>query len=348
MYSMQSHRAPSRGVLRALVVASALALAAAAVTGSARDATRSTAPRATPLIIGASAPLGRLYAPASPFNRPIPPDAAIDPQSDRLVQGLAAAARQGGVVIAVKRWTVPVYVATARTPRYRVSLAAPWAPRHALSGVPIANEAAPDPAADGHLAIIDQRNRCEYDLWKAHKKGRTWTAAWGNSLRTSGSGVYRRGFSARGAGLALLQELADGRIDHALVFSYPYTSAAGFVSPATETDGSSTQSDAIPEGALLQLDPTFDVSSLPTYDRTIGRALQLYGMYLADTSARNVSLYAVSPQSYPHNPYAGILPSGDYVDLRDIPIERFRVLAHGPVIRHARLSLEASGCGRFR
>src|SRR5205814_3022062 len=162
-----------------------------------------------------------------------------------------------------------------------------------------------------------------------------------------------RGFSARGSGFALLagviwpDELARGHIDHALIFSYPDTAAGGFVAPATESDGRSSDAAAIPEGARLQLDPSFDVSILPSWERPIGRALQRYGMYLADNGGSTVGLYAVNPQSYPHNPYAGILPGGNYVPLHDIPVDRFRVLAHGPLTRNAS-ALVPSGCGTFR
>jgi hypothetical protein len=336
-----------------LAVAAGVVLVGFAIIHLVMGATGSTAVERPAILIGARAPLGRLYAPASPFNQPIAADARIDPQSDELVQSLLEAARQGGVLIAVGRWTVPAYVATARTPRYRVSLTASWAPRRALDGVPIPAEARPDPSGDGHLAILDRSNGCEYDFWKAEKHGQTWTAAWGNALRTTGPGVYPGGLSARGSGFALLagliwpDELARGRIDHALIFSYPYTSAAGFVSPATESDGRSDRPGAIPEGARLQLDPSFDVSSLPGYERTIARALQRYGMYLADTGG-NVSLYAVNPQSYRQNPYAGVLPGGKYVGIRDIPIDRFRVIEHGPLRQSAEPGLVPSGCGTVR
>jgi hypothetical protein len=282
-------------------------------------------------------PVRRLFGPASPFNRPIQRNAQIHPRSEEYVAGLAEAADRAGFVIAVGRYTVPVYRASARTRRYDVALTASWAPRRILAGVPIPAAARPDPASDGHLAILNSRNGCEYDFWKAEKQGKTWTAAWGNARSFTGSGVYPGGLSARGSGFALLaglirpQELLRGRIDHGLIFSYPYTSRAGFVSPATETDGASDRSDAMPEGARLQLDPTFNVGSLPRYERTIARALQRYGMYLADTGGNNVSLYAVNPQSYRRNPYRGLLPGGDYVDLRNIPINLFRVINFGRI-----------------
>jgi hypothetical protein len=266
---------------------------------------------------------------------------------------LAEVVQQGGFVIAVGRYTVPAYWASARTPRDRVALTASWAPRRMLVA-PIPASARPDPASDGQLAILDSSNGCEYDFWKAQKKGETWTAAWGNAVSSRGSGAYPGGLSARGSGFALLaglmrpKELAAGRINHALIFSYPYTSAAGFVSPATESDGQSDRSDALPEGARLQLDPSFDVRSLPKYERPIARALQRYGMYLADTGSSNVSLYAINPQSYSRNPYRGVLPGGDYVDLSKLPVNRFRVVQLSRIHRNrqaARWSRCARGAG---
>jgi hypothetical protein len=267
---------------------------------------------------------------------------------------MARVGQRGGFVLAIKRYSVPVYHATARTPRRSVPLRARWAPKRLLAGVPIPHNAAPDPARDGQLAIVDPSTRCEYDLWKVRRDGDSWSAGWGNSLRTTGSGIYPHGLSARAAGFALLagvifpNELISGRIDHALIFSYPYTSASGFVSPATEFDGRSARPDALPEGVRLQLDPAFDVSSLPPYEQTIARTLQRYGMYLADTGATNISLYAVNPQSYVGNPYGVNVPDTTYVSLAGIPLTRFRVLAHGPVIPATHDRLVASGCGSFR
>jgi hypothetical protein len=251
-------------------------------------------------------------------------------------------AAQGGFVLAVRRWTVPVYLATAATKRYQVSITAPWAPNHLLDNVPIPAYAHPDPSTDAQMAIVDQRTHCEFDFWQARRQGQTWSAGWANSLSTSGPGVFAHGLSARASGFSLLaglvwpDDLARGEIRHALIFSYPYTSAAGFVAPATETDGRSARLDAIPEGARLQLDPTLDVSALPPYERMIARALQQYGMYLADTGDRDISLYAVSPDSYPRDPYSSTLPRGAYAGLGGIPINRFRVIAHGPLVPNAR------------
>ncbi len=263
-----------------------------------------------------------------------------------------------GLFVALRRWTVPVYYASASTPRTDVRLTASWRVADWMLRVPIPGNAAPDPSSDGHMTILDRATGCEFDFYQARHENGGWSAGWGNSLRLAGKGVYPHGFSARGSGFANLagviwpKELRAGTIKHALMFSYPYTSSRGAVGPATETDGESTDADALPEGARLQLDPHLDLRKLGLSPAayTIGRALQRYGMYLGDTGG-SVSLYAVNRQSYAGNPYKGF-SAGAYGDLGKISLNRFRVLRLGPVRSpsslQSRARLVRSGCGRLR
>lgn len=280
----------------------------------------------------------RMYSATSPFNHLISADAPTDPNSVAMIQGLASVARGKGFNLPIKGWSFPVYYASRRTPRVDVQLTASWAPRRIARAVPIPLQAQPDPQADGHLAILDRLHGCEFDFWQARKApDGSWTASWGSRIRSDGSGVYSRDVGARASGFALLagliwpSELAAGRIDHALVFSYPYTRAGGPVAPAIRSDGTSTRSDAIPIGARLQLDPHLKLNTLdlPPYELTIARGLQRYGMFLADTGGA-VGVGAVSALSWSSNPYRGILPDISAADLRDIPIERLRVLRLPP------------------
>jgi hypothetical protein len=300
-----------------------------------------------------------LYGPTSPFNTPIPADPPIDPNSSLYIAGLREVAGVRGFTISVRGWTVPAYEANTGTPRYDVQLTESWRAANWMLGVPIPSEAAPDPEDDGHMTVLDRGTGCEFDFYEAHHEDGHWTAGWANTVRTAESGVYPYAYSMRGSGFANLagliwpQELRVGEIRHALMFSYPYTSAAGAVEPATETDGQSTRSDALPEGARLQLDPSLDLDSLPLqpYERVIARALQRYGMYLGDTGG-GINLYAVQPQSYPSDPYVGLLPSEAYPRLPNIPIDRFRVIDLGPVtpgwILQSRARLVPTGCATMR
>jgi hypothetical protein len=295
-----------------------------------------------------------------PFARPIPANVRVDSKSDLYVRALAETVAARGFFVTVGRWTVPVYRATKSTPRQDVRLTASWRGADWMLRVPIPRKAAPDPSDDGHMTVLERSTGCEYDFWKARKVNGRWYADWGNTLRTGGSGIYSHGYSTRGSGFSNLAgliwpaELRAREIKHALMFSYPYTSAAGAVAPATETDGQSDRSDALPEGARLQLDPSLDLRSLRLrpYERTIARALQRYGMYLGDTNGGGVGLYAINPQSYPSDPYVGQLPRDPYPRLSNIPIERFRVIQLGPVvppsILRSRAKLVRTRCARMR
>ncbi len=304
-------------------------------------------------VLGAARPLWveRLYSEDSPFNQMIPDGAQVDPKSAHMIGSLVRAGRKQGFLIALKRWTTPVYYADSNTPRYRVKMTAKWAPANFFEGVPTPDGAAPDPAGDGHMVIIDKDSGCEFDFWRAKKKGASWEASWGNSLRTDGDGIFPKGLSARGSGFAVPagmifpDEMIAGVIEHALEFSYNYPKRGGPVEPATESDGHSGRSDAIPEGARLQLDPdlNLDTLGLTRYERIIAEAAQKYGMILADNGG-GVELQAVHPMSYDHDAYAGTLPDRRYVYLNNIPLDRFEVLKLPPQTDPDN-EVVPSGCG---
>ncbi len=281
----------------------------------------------------ASIPPTDLYAADSPFNTPIPDGAALHPNSKAMVRGMVDAASGGRFVLAVKRYSIPVYFAGANTQRVRVKFTAGWAPKDAMLDVPVPKGTKPDPGSDGSVAIIDRSTGCEYDFWRFEKTSTGYRAAWGNALPTSSSGVFPKGLSARGSGMSLLagviwpDELEAQVIDHALLFIDPYTAKAGAVPPATETDGMTRDPWAIPEGARVRLDPTLNLDrlGLTPYERTIAEALQTYGMYLGDDGG-GLALQAINPLSSSGDPYSGLLPDRRYVSLNGIPVNRFQVL----------------------
>ncbi len=288
----------------------------------------------------------------SPFWEKIPDTAAIDPNSSTMVQSLIEQAQQS-FLIAVKKWTVPVYYASSQTPRYDVKLTASWAPKRYLKNVPIPEFAEPDPEDDGHMVIISREDGCIYDFWQAKYRNGEWKASWGNAIPIQSNGIFPGGFSARGSGFELLQgviwpqELANGYIPHALIFSYDHTKAGGPVPPATESDGTSNDPWAIPEGARIQLDPTLNLDSLglSEYEKIIARALQEYGMYCADDGG-GIQLYAINPISVNKNPYQNIWGDQTYVFLTGIPADRFRVLKLPPQVAQPP-SLVTNACAQF-
>ncbi len=289
---------------------------------------------------------GLASSPTSPFDSRIAADAGVDPDSAEMAAGIARAAEAKGFSISTSQWTVPVYQAQVGTPR--VTLTVQGRPPGAnldptfvhnktttWRGVPMPPSATPDRSADAHLTIVDTASKCRYDLYGAKQTAKGWTAAWMNA-QPVGSYAYANGLSSRASGISPIagaiwpQELAAGRIDHALAFNFPYTRTGGPVWPATASDGKTAGNGAIPTGARVRLDPSLDLDTLnlTPQERTIATALQDYGMYLVDTGGA-VGLYAIDANSFSDNAYAGQVRT-PYQLLKDIPVDRFQVMELGP------------------
>lgn len=81
------------------------------------------------------------------------------------------------------------------------------------------------------------------------------------------------------------EDITSGNIKHALRFTIDNNRiAAGvYVHPATHYGGPSGGTDMMPYGARLRLRGDFPLASLPSDNaRTVAKALQTYGMYMAD------------------------------------------------------------------
>ncbi|WP_203722736.1 hypothetical protein, partial [Paractinoplanes abujensis] len=222
---------------------------------------------------------GRLFSATSPFNQVIPTNPQIDPRSAQYVKTLVRSKTEKDFVLSVTDWTVPVYFSEANTARHDVRIAGQPPGGHydrafihdvqrIMRGVPIPDNAKPDPQDDAHLTVIDPANGCEYDLYGAKKTATGWTALWANATTTPASGIYPYGLSSRATGFSPLAgmiwpaELRAGRIDHALMFAFPYTKSGGPVAPATASDGKTNLAAALPQGARVQLDPALDLRTL--------------------------------------------------------------------------------------
>jgi hypothetical protein len=314
-----------------------------------------------------------LYSTSSPFNQKIPTSAAVDPNSDAYIAKFALV---GSLLLNLRQYSTTVFMADAQTPRYDVPLYCGeyWEIGiNKLRDVPIPtwaeptqddpNEAPPQGCGeasgqDNNMVVLDLETRCEYDFWQMRIEDGRWVASFGNAISLDSNGVYPNGMSTRGSGLAFLgghiwpDELQNGQINHALVFAYPHTRAGGPVAPATDSDGEAKASDALPEGARLQLDPGLDLDALGLTgaEKTVAQALQEYGMYLVDNGGENgIGLYLIDPRSVSVDPYVGILPDENFPALANIPLDKFRVLqlpSQDGAWRD-KLQLTATGCNAF-
>lgn len=258
----------------------------------------------------------RWYTGAGPFTNTVPTTPSVHPNSANAISHFHD---YGPAVIAWKKWSSTLFTADENTPRYSVQITRfHFGSYNWLDNVPIPDNAVPDPGSsptstDGHMAISD--GTCIWDFFEAKKVNGQWTAGWINRMPIASDGIYDQGASGRGSGFANIQGLMappefngtnEGTIDHALMFSYHSVKSGGPVFPATESDGASTASWAIPEGARLYLPRSFDLSSYPGWVRTFGKALQEYGAYLGDVGGPdNPSFYALNPlgNNQDQNPY---------------------------------------------
>ena len=85
-------------------------------------------------------------------------------------------------------------------------------------------------------------------------------------------------------GLARWDEVARGTIDHALRFTAPRTRRA-YVYPARHYASSSNDPSLPPMGLRVRLKASVNVASFPRQSRVVLRAMQRYGMILADNGS---------------------------------------------------------------
>ena len=294
------------------------------------------APRPVEEPYQASSPISSDFfsEPGSIWTTPVPADAAVRRDSAEFVRRFTGM----DPVISLRRYSVPIFVADDTTQRFSITPTAPYTPAGTrLEGVPVPGNAAADPAEDGHLAVLDRSSRCVYEFFRAKPEGAGWTADWVNATPSDGTGIYPDGLGTRASGFSITagliwpDELRSGQIDHALVFAYPFTKKGGYVAPATRTDGLTTQAGALPIGSRLRLDPTLDLTTLnlTPQEYTVARALQTYGMFLADTSG-GLTLYGVQPLSFAADPYQSFWSEGPWASIKAIPFNRLQVLDSGP------------------
>jgi len=86
------------------------------------------------------------------------------------------------------------------------------------------------------------------------------------------------------AGLARYDEVAAGEIKHALRFTLQ-DSRAAFVPPASHWAANSSNPLAAPMGMRLRLKASFDISNFSATNQVILKALQQYGMIMADNGS---------------------------------------------------------------
>lgn len=142
--------------------------------------------------------------------------------------------------------------------------------------------------SDRHMLIVDRDNCVLYELYAARKTSTGWKAGSGAIWNMKSNALRPAGWtSADAAGLPILpglvryDEVAAGEIRHALRFTAETTRRA-YIYPARHFASDLTDAAQPPMGLRVRLKSSVDISRFGPQARVLLRALQLYGMILAD------------------------------------------------------------------
>jgi hypothetical protein len=153
-------------------------------------------------------------------------------------------------------------------------------------------EGGPASTGDRHVLVVD-RDACvlyeTFDSWP--NTDGSWDAGSGAIFDLNSHALRPAGWtSADAAGLPILpglvryDEVASGRIGHALRFTVPQTRRA-YIWPARHYASSLTGLQYPPMGERFRLKASFDISTFSPTNQVILRALKEYGMFLADNGS---------------------------------------------------------------
>jgi hypothetical protein len=190
-------------------------------------------------------------------------------------------------------------------------------------------EGYPNPGnGDRHVLVLDRDNCWLYELYSSYLQANggwdagsaavwdllndeqrpyTWTSA-----DAAGLSIF--------PGLARYDEVASGRIQHALRFTLQ-DSLEAFTPPASHWAATSTNTYAAPMGMRMRLKSSFDISSYPPQAQVVLAALQKYGMIMADNGS---NMYISGDPDNRWN-------NDDLGTLKQVPASAFEVILINPL-----------------
>jgi hypothetical protein len=152
-------------------------------------------------------------------------------------------------------------------------------------------EGGPNATGDRHAVMVDSSSCTLYELYDAHYSPSGSTAGSGAIWNLGSDQLHPAGWtSADAAGLPILpgllryDEVAAGSVTHAVRFTAARTDRS-YVWPARHQAGSASDPALPPMGARFRLKAGFDISRYSAPARAVLRAMQRYGLILADNGS---------------------------------------------------------------
>ncbi len=144
---------------------------------------------------------------------------------------------------------------------------------------------------DRHAVVVDKKRCRLYETYSTYQRGTGWTAGSGATWSLRSNRLRPQGWtSADAAGLPILpgllrfREVDRGNVDHAIRFTTDVTDRS-HVWPARHDAGSVSDPAYPPMGARFRLTATFPLAGYRADTRAVLRAMQRYGLVLADNGS---------------------------------------------------------------
>ncbi len=152
-------------------------------------------------------------------------------------------------------------------------------------------EGGQDATGDRHALMLESDTCTLYELFDAHYAAGGSTAGSGAIWNLSSDNLRPAGWtSADAAGLPILpgllrpDEVASGTVNHAIRFTAAHTDTS-YLWPARHQAGERSDPTLPPMGARFRLRSDFDMSSFRPDTQVVLRAMQKYGLILADNGS---------------------------------------------------------------
>ena len=179
---------------------------------------------------------------------------------------------------------IPYTVVSRRTKRHRVSF--DYAGESDRVRYPIPRGVRIEGGGDRHALLVDRRRCRLYELFALRREDGRWHAGSGATWNLRKPKLRPAGWtSADAAGLPILPLLArPGRIDHALRVTVS-RSRREYVWPARHFASDDDDASLPRMGERLRLKASVDISGMPRQARRVARAMQVYGLIVADNGS---------------------------------------------------------------
>ena len=214
----------------------------------------------------------------------------VDPHSSQYIASIGSQSFLHPDFGSNPAYGIPYNVVSAKPPSMHVSFQ--YADESDPGPYPIPAHPAIEVGSDRHLLILDTQNCYLYELYDARQSANgTWQAGSGAIWNLRSDALRPAGWTSADAaglpifpGLVRYDEVASGRIDHALRFTVALTHDS-YIWPARHEASSSSNPNYPPMGLRLRLKASVNISGFPPQDQVILTALKVYGMIVADNGS---------------------------------------------------------------